>query len=456
MIERALERHATLLFGVSTLLLVAVYLIVGGIYRPANGDDGWSLSFLYQYHLHGVEHDTVFGNVVPSAGGQDGVFHFAKIQSFVYGAILDVAGWTRSAAHAVSTLLIGASALIWGIIAQRITAHRYLSTALVILLLLSEPLFGPANQSRPEALTFFFASAAFALFLYERPFFSGLFIGLAFEVHPAGLFAGLYVASAFLAKLAKGDVKNQMFSRSTALLVSGVVLSFSLYALLHIEAIATLRSVALENNQGTNFLWAYFVNTKYSRHIPELLFILMTTGLFIAKKHWKEESTLAWLLLGTGFSLLVFHRGNFHYTLYSYAPLMLTSLWVAARYKKLFLTFCLCLMFFVAQYAAVYYLNRLYSFDAYAAKISKAVPNDGLAVVGTSNDWFIFQERVFYANKYQPEAFSAVAPSAFYLIQNSSFSKPEFYANIYRTFRCNKLSGFALGGQSVQVDRCER
>jgi hypothetical protein len=345
MIERMLERHATLLFGVSALLLIVIYLTVGGIYRPANGDDGWSLSFLYQYHLHGMEHDTVFGNVVPAAGGQDGVFHFAKIQSFVYGTILDVAGWTRSAAHAVSTLLIGASALIWGIIAQRIAARRSLSVALVILLLLSEPLFGPANQSRSEALTFFFASVALALYLFDHPLFSGLFIGLAFEVHPAGLFAGLYVASVFLQKITKGNMRDKVFSRSTALLLSGVVLSFGLYALLHFEAISTLGSMALESNQGINFLYAYFVNTKYFRHVPELLLFFLMIGVFITKKHWRDERTLAWLLLGTGFSLLVFHRGNFHYTLYSYAPLMLISLWVAARYKTIFLTFTLCLMF---------------------------------------------------------------------------------------------------------------
>jgi hypothetical protein len=139
---------------------------------------------------------------------------------------------------------------------------------------------------------------------------------------------------------------------------------------------------------------------------------------------------------------------------------MLISLWVADKYKKLLVTYSLCLALFVAQYGAIFYLNRSYSFEAYSAAVSKAVPNDGLAVVGTSNDWFIFKERSFYAYTYGSAAFNAVAPSAFYLIRNdspyASFPKDRFYENIDRTFRCSKLSAFTLGGEKVQIDRCER
>ena len=460
MVERILQRHARLLFGASTLLLVVIYLIVGGVYRPQNLDDGWTLSFLYQYHLHGVEHDTVFGNVVSSTGGQDGVFYFAKIQSIVYGAILDFAGWTQSAAHTVSTLLIGASAAIWGLIAHRLTSRRALSAAIVLLLLFTEPFFGPANQSRAEALAFFFASAAFALYVFEFPLFSGLLVGLAFEVHPTGLFAAIYVASALFAKASSSNIKNTIFSRSTALLFAGLILGFGIYVLLHAEAISTLPQVLTAGNSGDNLLVAYFIKTKYLRHVPELVFFLLTVGIFIAKKYWRDTASLSWLLLATGCSILVIHRESVHYALYFYAPLMLTSLWVADRHKKLHLTVALCLAFFTAQLGVVYYLNHSYSFDAYSVAIAKAVPADNLAVVGTSNDWFVFKERVFYAYTYGAEAFNAVAPNEFYLIQNdspyASFPQYGFYENIDRNFTCSKISGFTLGGEKVQVAHCKR
>jgi hypothetical protein len=460
MIEHVLERRATLLFGLSALLLVAIYLIVGGIYRPQNLDDGWTLSALYEYHLHGAEHDKIFGATLASEG-QDGVYHFAKIQAFIYGIILDIVGWTQSAAHAVSTLFVGLGALTWGIIAKRLTGRGGLAAATVILLLFSEPLFGPANESRPEALTFFFASVAFALYLFDRPLLSGLFIGLAFEVHPAGLFAGLYVASAYFAKAAKTGLKNHIFSRPTALLLLGSLLGLSAYLLLHADALLTLLQTFSQSNTGfSNFLVYYFFKAKYMRHIPELIFFVLMLGFFVRGRHWKDAQPLVWLLVITGSSLLVLHRGNIHYVLYLYAPLMLISLWVADRYKKLYLTFALCLAFFAAQYGAIYYLNRAYSFDAYSSAITNAVPDDDLTVVGTSNDWFIFKERSFYAYTYGPAAFNAVAPSAFYLIRNDSpymsYPRDRFYENIDRSFSCSKLSGFTLGGEKVQVDRCER
>jgi hypothetical protein len=139
---------------------------------------------------------------------------------------------------------------------------------------------------------------------------------------------------------------------------------------------------------------------------------------------------------------------------------MLTSLWVADRHKKLHLTVALCLAFFTAQLGVVYYLNHSYSFDAYSVAIAKAVPADNLAVVGTSNDWFVFKERVFYAYTYGAEAFNAVAPNEFYLIQNdspyASFPQYGFYENIDRNFTCSKISGFTLGGEKVQVAPCKR
>lgn len=460
MIERALERHATVLFCVSALLLAVIYLIVGGIYRPQNLDDGWTLSALYQYHVHGIEQDKIFGATLVSEG-QDGVHHFAKIQAFIYGAFLNVVGWTQSAGHAVSTLFVGLGAVTWGLITKRLTGRSHLAVATVILLLLSEPFFGPANQSRPEALTFFFASTAFALYLHDRPFLSGLFIGLAFEVHPAGLFAGLYVASAFFAKATKTGLRELIFSRPTALLLLGSLLGLSAYLLLHAEALSTLLETFSQSNAGiSNFLIYYFFKAKYFRHIPELILFITMLAVFVRGRHWKEAQHLVWLLVIAGSSLLVLHRGSIHYVLYLYAPLMLISLWVADRYRKLYLTFALCLVFFTAQYGVVYYLNRSYSFDAYSVAVSKAVPDDDLAVVGTSNDWFIFKERSFYAYTYGSAAFNAVAPSAFYLIRNdspyASFPKDRFYENIDRTFRCSKLSAFALGGEKVQIDRCER
>jgi hypothetical protein len=460
MIERALERRATLLFGVSILLLVAIYLIVGGIYRPQNLDDGWTLSALYQYSVHGAEQDKIFGATITSEG-QDGVYHFAKIQALIYGIFLNVVGWTQSAGHAVSMLFVGLGAVTWGVITKRLTGRRNLAITTVIVLLFSEPFFGPANQSRPEALTFFFASVAFLFYLYDRPFFSGLFVGLAFEVHPAGLFAGLYVSSAFFAKATKTGFKELLSSRSTVLLCFGLVVGFSAYLLLHAEALSTLLETFVQSNAGiSNFMISYFIKAKYLRHIPEFIFFVAMLTVFVQGRYWKEAQPLVWLLIAAGSSLLVLHRGSIHYVLYLYAPLMLVSLWVADKYNKLHLTFALGLAFFTAQYGAVYFLNHPYSFDAYSAAVREAVPNDNLTVVGTSNDWFIFQERHFYAYTYAPEKFNEVAPSAFYLIRNDSpyesFPKDRFYENIDRTFSCSELSAFSLGGEKVQIDRCER
>jgi hypothetical protein len=455
-----LERRATLLFAASTLLLVATYLIVGGIYRPQNLDDGWTLSALYEFHRHGVTQDTIFGATLASEG-QDGVYHFAKIQATIYGLILDVIGWTRSSGHAVSTLFACCGALTWGVITRRVTGRANLAVATVILLLFSEPLFGPAHQSRPEALTFFLASAALALYLYQRPFLAGLLVGLAFEVHPVGLFAGLYVAAAFFTRATTTNLKSELFSRSTGLLLFGSLIGLGGYLLLHADALSTLVQTFSQSNTGSqNFLLSYFLKAKFMRHIPELIFFVVMVAVFIRGKHWKDSPFLTWMFVFTGLSLLVLHRGNMHYVLYLYAPLMLISLWVADKYHKLHLTFVVCLAFFFAQYGAVYYLNRAYSFDAYTRAVSKELPDDDVAVVGTSNDWFINQEREFYAFTYGSEAFNAVAPSEFYLIRNESpymtFPKDRFYDNIDRTYQCSPLSTLAIGGEKVQIDRCER
>jgi hypothetical protein len=423
-------------------------------------DDPWTLSFLYNYLSRGVEIDTTFGNAGVDHG-QNGVAHFGKLQAFVYGPVLDSFSWSRDAAHSTSTFLIAAAAVTWGLIVLRMTENRGLAIFTILVLPWMEPFFGAANQARPDALAFFLATLALGLFLYRQPFASGLAAAAALEVHPVGgAYALLFVTAAFAAQLPVTTEERPTLMRSLAYLSAGLACGMVLYVALHSGAISTLPGALMDGSTSTKvFLVEYFVNARYGRHLPELVIFLVAVILFFRLDGWREQRLLGCLLVAVAISLLLVRRPNFHYAIYPYVVLLITTLWVSERLGRLWLMLAVLLVLLVPQYAYAYRINRTSHLSAYLAAVKAAVPDDGIPIVGPPNSWYTLRNRSFYATPHDEDDFLRLELDEFYVVQDLNTEtgiRTTWGADVRKQFDCELVSTVARSPYEVTVTRCTR
>jgi len=374
----------------SWLFALALYFMLHGLYRIENIDDAWFLSFAYELLFHDNVKDVAFGADINTGST---AHLFGNVHIYLYGMWLNFCGWTKSAAHIFSTGLIWLSAGMWYLIVRRDPlVPASVASSLAWLMVLADPFFSAANDARPDALAFFFASSALLAATRSWWLIAGTLCFVAFETHAAGAVAFLWVgAYAWIASMKAGQ---------KLALLGGFLLGGSGYCLLHWQympdfwAMVGHQTPGRNNSPGTIFT-AYFMDARYYRHVPELVAFLAAAWLCLRRKTLMVSGFPRLLLFCSIGMLFLFPRGNFHYMLFVCPGLLLWLLVCFAERKKLSWIMIFFLFLFGTQYLVQGWLNYGFDMGRYVSQVRSAVPQDSLPVIGGGNAWFSMKEREY-------------------------------------------------------------
>lgn len=448
------------IIGIFCLAILLTYFLLHDIYRPDNYDDPGFLSFLYNYTNRGTSQDLVFGS--SQKDGYSGLVLFGKSCGFLYGGLLNQVGWTRSNSHLISTILILFSAFFWYQILCRSGFSVKFALFFSLALLLLEPFFGAGNQARSDALCFFLLSLALLFFTMEVYFISGLIAMMAFEVHPVGLSVFFYIGAAALARWETRKTTEKKPVRAAISFILGVFLGAGYYFILHRDALPLLFSTLREGNRAGfkifPILSEYFFKTKYFRHLPEMVLILVCAGIFIGKKYWKRNHLTAYFFLAACLIALVIRRPNFMYMIFLYPAFLLLIFYVFQSFGQLRMIMVFLLIYLLPQYATVYFLNRDFSLQAYITEVKKIVPADNRPVIGNPNDWFALKDRDFYTLDFR-RGIESLNLTKFYIIENDAYRAgqyPDSRSYIQTNYQTRKVGQFKLRREITLIREATR
>ena len=434
------------------------YIFLYNVYRPHNVDDAWFLAFAYNYFKFGETLDITF-----NAGTTEGLLFFRKTGAFFYGHILNRIGWDYGKAQFLSSLLMAGSGWFWFLALGRLNFKPKERTAFLLLFFYMEFSFAAATSLRYEPLILFFQSAAILLLLQKKYFLVGLISSIAVETHPIGVLNLAYligiIASSY-AHIHSSDFTHRLKvnQREIIYFFLGCIVGVAYYFYLHPLSLTSLyQFLYLNSIQGVGehydtklgILGLYFFSTKYLRHIPELIIIIIALYLFISNQIYKNRLfVLIWVLLLIALSFL---RPVFTYSAIifpAFIVLIVSSLQAIRKLNLLLLIF-VCLM--IPQYSAVYYLNHEWDRNAYFTGVKSFVPDDGLPVIGSAMSWFALKERKnfksgvypFYRLK-QPEWKEAyLVEDEFYRNEDVYRGAKDYFSKNYRfsTIKTSNLTG---------------
>lgn len=449
---RSLSIADKVILAFAGLGALASYLLLHGRYRPDNVDDVFFLSFAYNYWLRGIEDDLCFGSAA-GTGGFGGVAFFGKTFALLYANVLNLMGWTNSAGLLVSTVLILAAACIWAAVLRRLGLEARLTAFFTVLFVTVEPLFGAANQARPDALVFFLASASLLLFICKRWGLAGFAAVVAVEIHPAGCIAFFW----WLAVLAAApEVRRAASRRALVSLAAGLAGGILYYAALHYGRISGVPAAVAGGSRGGPFsmLFEYFFKTKYYRHLPELVLFLGCAIWFCLKAERHGHRVVGALLAASLMFAAVVTRASFMYAVYVYPALLLLVLWSFRGGRKLQVLTAGWLLYLLVQYGFVYVKNRRWNLADYVAQVKTAVPSDSRAVIGRPNDWYAFMERPFFVLG-QAAPLAHLGEHEFYLLEDEGV-RHEGASSLLRkaaarTYRSQEVGMFARGEERIVV-----
>jgi hypothetical protein len=443
------------------IAIAGVYAALNGIYRPENGDDAWTLSFLHNYRTRGIEYDLTFTGR-EDAGGQNGLELFGKVQDAVYSPLLERTGWSRASAHWLSAVLMLAACVGWGVIVANRSGSGPAGVFVALAMAMLEPFFAAANQARPDALAFLLATLALLCFLKRVGVLAGFLAALAFEAHPMGAIGAFYVAAGIVSEwFAGGDARDSLKWRTADLIVGGL-LGAGVYVGLHWPHVAKLPGLLTGENPTAPgaFLYEYFFRTKYLRHLPELALIIAVLAVYFARGDWRRHAFATSLLILTVLSLLALRRPNFHYAIYVYPALLVVAAGVLERTGRVSLGAAALAALLLPQYGMVWHMNRGFDFGTSLERLRAAVPDDGTPVVGNPNAWFAFREREFYAHEYKPASFEGLGLKRFYLVENRAFAaEPRFQPlrqAIERDYERRAITAYDYHRDRLTVSECRR
>lgn len=460
MTERGVTWLRTHRVAVSLFLLglMLLYTLLRGVYRPENRDDAFSLSFLYNFLNRGIEDDLSFGNAFRGSG-QNGVALFGKIQAFIYGPILNIVGWSRDAAHLISTVVMALTAIAWGAAIGRATGRTSVAAISAGLLLLVEPGFAAANQARPDALTLLFVALSILSLAYRRWVLAGVLALAAVEIHPMGVAALLHVIAWHGIAMVRARERRKEIALAAMKSAFGMGLGAIAYALLHWQRLPELPAVLFSNSGGSvgGFAFSYFFETQYLRHLPELVIFVGAAALAIRLRLLQNERLFAVMVVASVALLLLIRRENFHYMLFVYPVLIYLLVLVADRLRRVALPLLVFVALLTPQYAFAYIQNRDYDLNTYLSAIAVAVPDDALPVIGPPNAWFAMYEREFYSLQSGSHALIARDLQAFYIISNpypDAENDRRVARELVSGYSCVQLSTTPVFETSMTVERC--
>ncbi len=381
------------------LLVPLIYSQLHLRYRLDNVDDAWSFSLAYQWRVEGVMEDVVF-----RGGGEAGAANFGLLYRVLYGWVGSTFGWTKSNAHLTSTALVAGAALLWGLALRKLGYGPVFCLLFGLLFLLVEPLFGAANQARIDALALFWTAAAVLMASRGSGPGVGLFTVLAFESHPVGAVhaGGFGLAILVYTILVRPGGRNRAGDLKKALLgcLAGAAAGVVIYLALYGEAAGGLVNVLsgarrMEGYSVSNYFFSYFFRTRYLRHLPELLLLLLVAVAGFRSGFFRRARLEAILAGAALLASVIIARPNFFYVAFAYPAFLLLFLSFGAHFKKTGLMAAGLAVFFALQYSWVYRQHRDYVFSEQVERLRSAVADDNLPVIGTANAWFAFYDREF-------------------------------------------------------------
>jgi hypothetical protein len=418
--DTSLSKSLIVIFAVYALCLLAIYILLQERYRPNDCDDPWSLSFAYNYLHRGIETDLTFGTPhSPSA-----VQYFGKTYSFILGNILDVVGWTKTNGHLVSLFFMLSALFVWFHVLRELNYSKAICYSFTLSALLFDPFFTAATTARPDAFVFLMISCSLFLFLLEKHFLSMVIACVAIESHPMGLIVFFYIAAYSIFRTFPASPQKKPAFKFPAI-GAGLLVGCFYFAWLHWNSLSNYFSIASHydysfENKIHNFLFDYFFETKYLRHIPELVLILVGLIFYFTRKIHLSDRFMGAFVLGVVVFSLLLKRPNFHYAIFCYPAFLLLILRMAEITWDLRKTMLGLLFLLVPQYSYAYYQNHSYSIKDEIKAIGESVPHDHLPVLGGANHWFAFYQRDFFSNDYG-EGFAELGLKQFYLIEDDNY-----------------------------------
>ena len=239
----------------------------------------------------------------------------------------------------------------------------------------------------------------------------------------------------------------------------GLLVGVSIYLLLHYPYLSNLSAtvgerIELADSKYNNFILSYFFDTKYYRHILELIIIATALIIFLSKKYYKENN---FILLFIGLIVLasiVLRRPNFNYIVYAYPSFILLILYVADRTKKINFVLIIFLILLIPQYFYVLKQNSYYDEKAYIDKLKQtSILVDNGVIFGSPNEWFIFKDRDFYRYTLIPVKKDI---ETFVLIEENDFRASGLKPYVESNYRINQLDSFEVNNEKFIINLCKK
>lgn len=365
------------------IIIIFMYVIMFGHYRLEAIDDAWSLSFAWNFAQHVVT-DPAFRSDITQ-------IIFGKTHSLVYSIILNFVGWSRSYAHGVSLLLTIVSVFLWGKILSLLDWSKKHIFIFMFIALLLEPFLGAANLTRPEALCFLFLSAGLLSFMKRRFFVAVLLACFATETHPMGIISFVYYLAFALSDFSRSDWKRAFLWGVPASLL-GVAYFFIINNASFSVILETVRWGRQFAPSPFGTFSEYFIHRAYHRHVPELILLLACFALFIKQKLYASQRFLSYALVLTLVASVLIKRSDYIYVIYYFPLFIMLMMSVAKFYRKETALAVFFVLLLVPQYLFLWWRQGGFDMDQYIAKIRRAVPENSIPIIGSSNNWFAFMQ----------------------------------------------------------------
>lgn len=383
-------------------LAILYYVALWGIYRPYNIDDPWFLAYSYGLCHRRSELDLAFGSKFPN--GMGGTIAFGKLAAYAQCAFFDRFGWTRTSLQALSTLVSFAGLGLLCLFLARIDVGRRMVLCYAIAFVVLEPFFGMASQAKYECFVFLMMSGSLLLVSLGRPFMAGFIAGLAVEIQPMGIVVPI-LAGTYLAVTEDGWHRRR---RALTGLTAGAFVAVPVYLFLHPNILSAFNPV--NRIDGTwlfhpGFLYSYFWETQYKRHLPELVVFVAAAVLYIRRRDpGPGRLAFAFAAAATAASFLL-KWPNYHYTVFWYWSALLLVFQVAGTYRRASFICLAAAIYLLPQYGYVYARNRTEGlseahFESLRAAIQEvAGRQEPVSVFGDYTLWFAMPELYTVANR---------------------------------------------------------
>lgn len=423
---RMSARSSAVFLVVLGLVLAVMYCTLSGTYRPAELDDAWTASYVWNLTHKRSTVDTVFGQ--PS-----NIRYFGHIHAYAVSAVADVFGWSKGVFHAFNTLCMAGAALAWLLSAARLLRSVRLALVFILLLYMLEPFLGASFKARSDAFAFLFFSWGVYAAVRGRFFMAAFLNSIAVEVHAVAGIGYCLIAALVLSSPGDGlNVRERLRGAARAFLwcALGAAVGFAVYRFIHPESFRDILAYLGESNREEDFFanafTAHYFSRAYFRFLPELFFLVCGAAAYFFKRKQVVSladplSCLFWM---TCAAALIIRRENFHYIIFFYPPLFLIALSGFAR-TRFFLGAVLCLALYAASLAGgLAWMNRKVDHPAFdRGLLAAGIVDDGLPVLGPANAWHVLRERDFYVYFEALQKAREQNPGRVYYVQ-SVYSSP--------------------------------